>query len=133
MRYLLDTNVCIAILKGENKQLLKNIQNIENHQIAIPVIVKYELYYGVYKSKKIKDNINKLEDFLQVFQIIPFMDEMAIIAGKIRANLSLRGNIIGPYDLLIAATAIATNRILVTHNTKEFKRINNLELIDWEI
>ncbi|MCD4817344.1 MAG: type II toxin-antitoxin system VapC family toxin [Candidatus Cloacimonetes bacterium] len=132
MRYLLDTNVCISILKGKNRYLLKRIENLQNYEISIPVIVKYELYFGVFKSKRIQHNQNKLEDFLKAFEIISFNDEMAVIAGRIRADLSSKGNIIGPYDLLIAATAIESNRILVTHNTKEFIRVNNLQLDDWE-
>ncbi|MEA1973053.1 MAG: type II toxin-antitoxin system VapC family toxin [Candidatus Cloacimonadota bacterium] len=132
MRYLLDTNVCISILKGKNRYLLKRIENLKNYEISIPVIVKYELYFGVFNSKRIQHNQKKLEDFLQAFQIISFNDEMAIIAGKLRADLSARGNIIGPYDLLIAATALETDRILVTHNTKEFKRVTHLQLDDWE-
>ncbi len=132
MKYLLDTNVCINILKGQNMNLFKRIENLQNWEISIPVIVKYELYYGVFKSKRVHYNKDKLNNFLQPFNIVPFNEEMAIIAGRIRADLSSKGNIIGPYDLLIAATALESNLILVTHNTKEFIRVDNLKLDDWE-
>ena len=133
MKYLLDTNVCIKILNGSNRNILKRIETIKNDEIVIPSIVRFELYYGSYKSKIPTKTTKNLNLFLNSFETIEFNDSIAEIAGKLRADLSKKGTPIGPYDIIIAATAIYTNLTLITHNTKEFSRITELIIEDWEI
>jgi len=110
MKYLLDTNTCIKFLKGTSENIRNRVLSAEN-DISLCSIVKYELYYGAYKSKEVIDNLKKIELFFNKFNTIP----------------------IGPYDLQIASIALSNDLILVTHNIKEFNRISNLRIEDWEI
>lgn len=132
MKFVLDTNICIRLLKGNSPQILKRIENIPNRDIVIPAIVRFELYYGSYKSEKKDETLKKLNDFLNFFDTIDIDNQVAEIAGIIRAELDKKGTPVGPYDLLIAASAIPERYTLVTHNTKEFSRIDGLVMEDWE-
>jgi len=95
-------------------------------------VVKAGLYFGVMNSRRPLKNRDKLETFLQQFGSFPFDDAAALLYGEIRAKLSQVGRVIGPYDLQIAAIALAKGLILVTHNTEEFSRVDGLKLEDWE-
>ncbi|MCC5636220.1 type II toxin-antitoxin system VapC family toxin [Nostoc sp. CHAB 5844] len=132
MTYLLDTNVCIRLINSSSAAVINHLANQQPEDIFISAITQLELYYGAYRSLHTERNLEILERFFSQFNIISFNSEMAKIAGKIRADLAANGIPIGPYDLQIAATAIAKNFILVTHNTREFSRINGLKLEDWE-
>ncbi|MBD2250127.1 type II toxin-antitoxin system tRNA(fMet)-specific endonuclease VapC [Nostoc parmelioides] len=132
MTYLLDTNVCIRLINGSNTTVINRLANQQPEDIFISTITQLELYYGAYRSLKTESNLEILERFFSQFNIILWDSEMAKIAGKIRADLAVSGTPIGPYDLQIATSAIARNFILVTHNTREFSRINGLQLEDWE-
>lgn len=132
MRYMLDTNVCIRFLRGDSLSLMRKIELISPEFICISAIVKYELYYGAFKSLKVKENLLLLDRFISNYQIKDFDNLTAEIAGRIRADLDILGMPIGPNDLLIGATAIQHNCTLITHNTKEFSRINGLHIEDWE-
>ena len=132
MKYLLDTNVCIKILKGNSENIQKKISTIKNTTILIPSIVRFELYYGAYKSTKIDETLLILEEFLKTFEEVIFDSIISKLCGQIRAELDKKGTPIGPYDILIGATALSKNYTLVTHNTKEFSRIKNLKIEDWE-
>ena len=91
------------------------------------------MYYGAYKSTIPTKTTNTLNQFLNSFETIELNDSIAEIAGRLRADLAQKGTPIGPYDIIIAATAIYTNLTLITHNTKEFSRIISLKKEDWEI
>ena len=132
MKYILDTNVCIGLLKGKSSFLRTKIENISTDQIVIPAIVRFELYYGAYKSTKREETLQKLNEFLTSFETIELDNHIAETAGKIRAAIEKKGTPIGPYDLLIGASALYTGYVLVTHNTKEFSRIPGLMIEDWE-
>lgn len=99
--------------------------------IFIPSIVVAELEFGAKHSNNYLENRQKFIKVIKNFKILPFTDAEAVFYGEIRQNLTSRGLIIGPNDLLIAATALANNGILITHNTNEFKRVENLTLEDW--
>jgi tRNA(fMet)-specific endonuclease VapC len=99
---------------------------------AISAIVKYELFYGAFKSHKKDATLMALKDFLSHFSEVAFDDKAAELAGKIRAELEIKGTPIGPNDLLIAAIALSGNFILVTNNTKEFERVTGLTVEDWQ-
>lgn len=133
LKYLLDTNACIAYLNFPNSLIRMKIQNLPASAIAVCSIVKAELFYGSQKSKNPILNLAKQMKFLNQFQSLPFDDQAALRFGGVRAELAGQGKIIGPYDLQIAAIALANDLILVTHNTKEFSRVSRLKTEDWEI
>ena len=99
--------------------------------IAVPAIVKAELYYGANRSIKKQKIIRALDVFLSPFSILSFDGKAALHYAEIRADLEKRGEIIGPNDLIIAACAIARGCILITHNVKEFKKVSGLKVEDW--
>ncbi|MFM5981495.1 MAG: type II toxin-antitoxin system VapC family toxin [Sphaerospermopsis kisseleviana] len=133
MIYLLDTNTCIVYLKGKNLYLKKKLENIPLSEIAVCSVVKGELFYGAMRSAYPERNLKLQQDFLNQFVSLPFNDQAATIFGNIRAQLTAQGTPIGGYDIQIAAIALTNNLILVTHNTREFSRIPELKLEDWEI
>lgn len=133
MSYFLDTNMCIYFLKGTYPVLLSKILSLHPSDIKIPAVVKAELIYGAEKSLKRDENMEKVLAFLVPFEIMPFEDSSTFHYGKIRASLEKSGAPIGPNDLLIAATVLAENGILVTNNTIEFSRISELRLENWTI
>lgn len=93
--------------------------------------MKYELYYGAYKSDRSSENLKTLELMYEEFASLPFDGAAASICGSIRASLESRGSLIGAYDLQIAAIAISNSLTLVTHNVKEFQRVPGLVYEDW--
>ncbi|MEI6368937.1 type II toxin-antitoxin system VapC family toxin [Anabaena sp. AL93] len=133
MIYLLDTNACIIYLKGKNFHLKQKLDNIPLSEVAVCSVVKGELFYGSIRSANPERNLRLQQGFLSQFVSLPFDDQSTLIFGEIRAQLAADGTPIGAYDLQIAAIALANNLILVTHNTKEFSRIPQLQLEDWEI
>ena len=130
MMYVLDTNTLIFFFKGIGNvpQRLLATPPIE---IGIPTVVVYELKVGIIKSGASPKRKEQLERFLSVIEVLPFGYREAVVAADIRAELEQNGTMIGPYDVLIAATAMAGQHTLVTHNTKEFARIEGLLLEDW--
>jgi tRNA(fMet)-specific endonuclease VapC len=130
MKYLLDTNVVIALLNDRNSYPAQRIRRHHPSEIAISSIVAYELYYGAFKSSQKEHNV-ALIDALQ-FQVLEFDKEDARHAGELRAFLASSGMSTGPYDALIAGQAKARNLTLVTHNTGEFGRAPGLRAEDWQ-
>jgi tRNA(fMet)-specific endonuclease VapC len=133
LKYLLDTNACISYLNFPDSLIRRKIQTLSAFEIAVCSVVKAELFYGSKKSKNPTLNLAKQMKFLNQFQSLPFDDDAALFFGEVRAELAGQGKLIGPYDLQIAAIALANDLTLVTHNTKEFSRIGNLKIEDWEI
>jgi tRNA(fMet)-specific endonuclease VapC len=131
MSYFLDTNTCIYFLKKRNQDFLAKFNSINANDIKIPAIVVAELYYGALKSTKIDENIASISKFIALYDVVSFDKKYAEIYGEIRKKMESVGNIIGGNDLLIASTVLASGGILVTHNTKEFNRVENLILEDW--
>ncbi len=129
--YLLDTNICIYIIKQKPQQVLEKLMKIDCNDIAISTITIAELEYGAEKSLHKEKNKIALLEFLSVFQIIEFDDKDAVEYGKIRADLEKCGQPVGAMDMLIAAQARARDCTLVSNNIKEFKRIANLKLENW--
>lgn len=128
---MLDTNMCIYALKS-NPQIASSLlkQNFDKG-ICISSITLSELMFGVENSSNVQKNTQALVRFLLPFSILSFSENAAIEYGKIRAYLQKQGTPIGPLDTLIAAHAKAENCILVTHNTKEFNRVVDLQVEDW--
>jgi len=129
-RYLLDANAVIALLNDKTSKAARRVRHEKPSDIAISAIVAHELFYGAFKSRRAARNL-ALIDALQ-FSIVEFDKEDARQAGAIRALLASRGAPIGSYDVLIAGQALARNLILVTHNTREFRRVPDLRLEDWQ-
>ena len=132
MMFLLDTNLCIQLLNNRSAQIQDHFLQYSPEEIVLCSIVKMELLYGARRSQRIEANLQLLKRFFHPLQSLPFDDRCAEEAGQIRADLASQGSPIGPIDLLIAATARAHDAVLVTHNTKEFSRVTNLRLVDWE-
>ncbi|MCW7494708.1 type II toxin-antitoxin system VapC family toxin [Leptospira sp. 2 VSF19] len=130
-QYLLDTNTCIYIINKKPENVYQKFKKVSLDNIFISTITEFELKYGVQKSQKPDQNQKTLNEFLGYLNIIPFDSEAASIAGSIRTRLEKKGEIIGPYDLLIASQAIANDIIIVTNNEKEFKRIKELKIENW--
>lgn len=132
MSYLLDTNVCIRYLNGRAPGVLARLRSLQPDEIVVCAVVKAELFYGAQRSHNPERSLAVQGQFLQPYRSLPFDDAAAEIAGLVRAQLAAQGTPIGPYDLQIAAIALAYNCTLVTHNMREFGRIPDLLLEDWE-
>ncbi|AVH62025.1 VapC toxin family PIN domain ribonuclease [Nostoc sp. 'Peltigera membranacea cyanobiont' 213] len=132
MAYLLDTNACIQILNSPNSPVAQKTLLIPSREIYICTVVYSELYYGAYKSANVDRNLTHLENLFAEFADLSLDRQAAKIAGNIRARLNALGTPIGANDLLIAAIALANDLTLVTHNTREFSRIDGLKYEDWE-
>lgn len=132
MKFLLDTNTCVVYLNQPGSKVAEELRLHRPEAMAVCSIVKAELFYGAMKSQWPERNLHKQRTFLSQFQSLPFGDSEALVFGQIRARLQRLGKPIGPYDLQIAATALAHGLTLVTHNTREFSRIEGLALADWE-
>jgi tRNA(fMet)-specific endonuclease VapC len=132
MKYLLDTNVCIKYLNGSSESVKKHIKKLHPSEIVICSVVKSELFAGAYKSKNKEKTLDKLKIFFSPLKSLSFNDEAAEAYGKIRADLEKKGTPIGPYDLQIASIAVFNDLTLVTHNKREFRRVEGLDIEDWE-
>jgi tRNA(fMet)-specific endonuclease VapC len=115
---MLDTNICIYIIKNKPISVLKKFQEYNIGDLALSSITVSELYYGAYKSQYIEKNLLALEHFLQPFNIVEYDLKASIKYGRIRATLEKQGNIIGGLDMQIAAHALSMDMTLVTNNTK---------------
>jgi tRNA(fMet)-specific endonuclease VapC len=133
MIYLLDTNTCIRVLRAPQAEVAARLQTIAANNVALSSVTVFELYQGAYRSAQRERNLGQVERFVQQFIALPLDTRAATVAGQISADLQARGTPIGPYDLLIAAIALANDLTLVTHNTREFSRVAGLRLEDWEI
>ncbi len=131
MNYLLDTNICIYIIKKQPAVVLRQVQSKQPGEIALSAVTLAELEYGVARSHYPDRNRVALLEFALSFTILAF-DQMASAEyGRIRSLLESKGRPIGPMDLLLAAQAKSHNLILVTNNEKEFRRIAGLRLENW--
>jgi len=131
MTYLLDTNICIYIIKKKPARVLQTLQTLQLAEVGISSITVAELRYGVEKSKYGARNRRAVEQFLTPLMIADFDADAAQLYGRIRADLESKGTPIGPLDTLIAAHALSLNVTLVTNNTKEFLRVPGLKVANW--
>jgi len=132
MTYLLDTNVCVQYLRGRNPLVLQRLQATPPHDVRLCSVVKAELYMGALRSARPEENRAKVDAFLRPYMSLAFNDAAAEIHADLRHHLETAGTPIGPYDLQLAAIALANGLTLVTHNTVEFKRVPGLTIEDWE-
>jgi len=131
MNYLLDTNICVLLIRQQSPQVLTKLTSHPITDIAISAITVAELQYGVHKSSRPTQNQQALDQFLLPLTIIPFDENDAVAYGQIRTNLEAQGLPIGALDTLIAAQAVQYNLILVTNNVREFARVPGLAIEDW--
>ena len=131
MRYLLDTNICIYLIKRRPPEVLEQFRQHSPQDVAISTITLFELQYGIEKSQYQQRSENALTKFLLPLDLINLDRSAAIEAAAIRAQLERKGIPIGPYDLLIAGLARSRDMTLVTNNTNEFERIVDLHLENW--
>lgn len=131
MKYLLDTNICIYIIKKKPESVLKKFSKLNPGSVAISSITLAELYFGVVKSTKPNENMIALQEFISPLIVLDFTDQDALLYAKIRTDLVKKGKLIGAMDLLIAAIAKSRDLALVTNNNKEFSRINDIKIENW--
>ncbi|MBW4633245.1 MAG: type II toxin-antitoxin system VapC family toxin [Iphinoe sp. HA4291-MV1] len=131
MRFLLDTNTCIYIIKKKPPKVFDKFQTLDIFDVGISSITVAELEYGVYKSQRREQNQAALSQFLISLKIIPFDENATQIYGRIRAELERKGIVIGSMDMLIASQAISLGLILVTNNVRELSQIPDLVIENW--
>ncbi len=129
--YLLDTNICIYLIKQQPPEVLQRFQQIQIQQLHIPTITVFELYYGIEKNNSHSRNLKVLEKFIAPLTVVDFSLQAAKKAAHIRATLQKQGLSIGAYDIQIAAVALTENMTLLTNNTREFERVDGLLLENW--
>ena len=131
MRYILDTNICIYLIKRQPREVIDKFQEITPGEIAISSVTVAEMMYGVAKSQHQDKNKAALKSFLAPLEIVDFGFKAAQHYGIVRANLEKMGTPIDAYDLMIAAHALSLDLILVTNNEREFQRIPDLIVENW--
>ena len=130
--YLLDSDVCINVLRGREREAYDWFRRTSLEEVRLPAMVEAELRLGALKSRSAR-NVQIIEDFLAPFTVVPFDARCARAYARIRADLEERGTIIGPNDLVIAAIALANDAILVTNNIREYQRIKELRLLTFRM
>jgi tRNA(fMet)-specific endonuclease VapC len=131
MPYLLDTNAVIALMKN-NSHVVEHVRQVGRSELVICAPVEAELWFGVCNSSRADENRRRLLILLAWLPSLPFAGEATRHFGEIRAILARQGNPIGPYDLQIAAIALAHDLILVTDNVNEFSRVPGLKIENWQ-
>ena len=131
MRYLLDTNTCIAVIR-KRPAVIARLAAVAPDECAVSTITVYELYTGVEKCNDPLRERPKVERLLTALHVAEFDSMAAIESARIRAVLERAGQMIGPYDLLLAGHALTLQLVMVTNNVKEFTRVPGLILEDWQ-
>ena len=129
--YMLDTNICIYIIKKKPQQVIERLRRTRISEVGVSSITLSELEYGAFKSSRPGQNKLAILEFLAPLEILPYDDMAAQEYGKVRAYLEKHGTPIGAMDMLIAAHALSLNCILVTNNDSEFRRIPALNIENW--
>ena len=130
---MLDTNICIYIIKQKPPEVLKRFLEYQVGDITISAVTLAELRYGVAKSRYRGKNDKALDEFILPLEVLPFDEDATKSYGEIRAALEKAGTPIGSMDLIIAAHAASLDMTLVTNNTREFSRVSGLKVADWTI
>ena len=131
MKVMLDTNICIAIVRRRPPQVLKRFTAYKVGDIGISWVTLAELEFGAAKSQHLEKNQAALDEFVLPLEIASFDREAARVYGQVRATLEKKGTPIGSLDMLIGAHALALGATLATNNTREFSRIKGLSVVDW--
>lgn len=131
IRFLLDTNACIELIRKRSQRVLGHLRECRIGTVGISSITLGELYYGVARSSHPQKNLIALTQFCAPIEIMPFDDRAASMYGQVRADLERSGFPEGPLDTLIAAHALALDVVLVTDNEREFRHVKGLEVENW--
>ncbi|GAB6063597.1 type II toxin-antitoxin system VapC family toxin [Deferrisoma palaeochoriense] len=131
IRYLLDTNICIYLIREKPEPVIRRFVRLPVSSVGISAVTLSELEYGVEKSSRPEQNRLALTRFLAPLEILPYDDEAARTYGRVRAHLERQGTPIGALDTLIAAHALAVGCTLVTNNEREFRRVPGLRMENW--
>jgi len=129
--FMLDTDICIYIIKRKPVSVLKRLESLQPGQLAMSAITFAELMNGAKKSQHVEANLERLNALSELLDIRPFDKQAAVYYGDVRSSLEKRGEIIGGNDLLIAAHALSLGWILVTNNEREFSRVEGLKIVNW--
>jgi tRNA(fMet)-specific endonuclease VapC len=130
--YLLDTNVCIRLMRGD-ENIRRHLSAKSPDDCAVSMVTVFELFAGVEKCSDPGKESAKVRRMLDAFHLLPFDWDSALHTAKVRGHLEKIGKIIGPYDLQLAGQCLALGLILVTHNSREFSRVPGLAMEDWQI
>ena len=133
MKYMLDTNICIYLIKQKPEKVLQHFKVHSVGDVGISSITLAELSYGIEKSQQVRKNRQALDEFTLPLEIADFDEEAASAYGTVRAALEKAGTPVGSMDMLIGAHALSRGVILVTNNMSEFKQIKNLKVVDWSV
>jgi tRNA(fMet)-specific endonuclease VapC len=133
VKWLLDTNVCIAVIRQRPESALRRLRGKQVGQVGLSTITLAELEFGAAKSQQPARARAALSEFLLPLEVVPFDEAAADAYGTVRAAMEKKGRPIGPLDTLIAAHALALGTVLVTNNTREFRRVPGLSVEDWSL
>jgi tRNA(fMet)-specific endonuclease VapC len=133
LKYLLDTNICVFLKSKRYPQLEARLRKTRKRDVAVSAVTEAELKYGAYKSSDPARNMTAVDALLATITVLPFESSAADAYGQVRAALEKSGQIIGPYDLMIASQAIAHRLTIVTNNVREFSRVPGLAVEDWTL
>src|SRR5689334_738406 len=131
MRYLVDTDICIYIANRKPAGVLARLERLRPGDVGMSVVTYLELVYGAYKSQQAEANMTQIKQLSHLIPVQPIDGSAATHYGRLRAGLEGSGPLIGAYDLLIAAHALALELTLVTNNVREFRRVPGLRLENW--
>jgi tRNA(fMet)-specific endonuclease VapC len=133
IRFMLDTNICVDVLRRNDRIILGHFDNCQAGEIAISSIVLAELQHGIFKGNRQSEDREVMIDFCSPLEILPFDELAASTYGRIRSSLERAGTPIGPLDTLIAAHAMSHDCTLVTNNENEFRRVDGLPVENWTV
>ena len=131
MKYLLDTDICIHIIRKRPQEVFEKFRQLEIGDVAISSVTFSELSFGVCKSRDPERNNEALMEFVSPLEIAPYDDSVGPVYGRVRAQLESIGLPIGPMDTMIAAHALSLSLKLVTNNEREFTRVEGLDVENW--
>lgn len=131
MRFMLDTDSCIYLLKGSSPELSARVSLCDPGELVLSAVTYAELRYGAERSQARERNLERIEQLCSEAAVLPFDEAAARRAGEVRATLARKGTPIGPMDTLIAAHALETEVTLVTNNVREFRRVRGLSVENW--
>ncbi len=131
MKYMLDTNICVDLIRQKPQKLIRRLTRCEPGEVGASSITIAELAYGANKSNQAEQNLSALEQFLLPIEVADFDQRASAAYGVVRALLERVGNVIGSMDMLIGAHALSLGVILVTNKVDEFQRIPKLKVEDW--
>ncbi len=131
MKYMLDTNLCIDIMRERSPSALEKLQAVHPRDVCVSSVTLSELEYGACRSSNPAKNRLLIAEFMTPIDIAPYDDTCALYYGRVRSELESQGRRIGPLDTMIAAHALALDAILVTDNEREFRRVPGLNIENW--